>query len=55
MPRVFPDSLRFYVLLWIFKLLPCKHTERERPAYGMLGDLPLYFKQQHVVRYDDKG
>jgi len=39
-------------IAWTFKLLPVK---TQRPAFGMLGHSSLYFRDQYVVSWDNKG
>lgn len=53
MPVVSLDSLSYSGLVQTLKLLPSKYTQR--PAYGMLGHLPVHSRDQHMVLQDDKG
>jgi len=32
-----------------FKWLNCYQAKSQRPAYGMLGDVPAHFRDQHTV------
>jgi hypothetical protein len=46
MPVVFLDGLRFSDL---DGCLNCYHANTQRPIHGMLGYLPVYFKDQPMV------
>lgn len=35
--------------------LNCYHGNVQRPAYGVLGHMPVYFRDWHVVLEDDRG
>jgi len=48
MPIVSPNGLSFYFIVW-HGHLNCYQAKSQRPAYGMLGDVPAYFRHQHMV------
>jgi hypothetical protein len=44
-PILSDDSLRFSDIVWTLKLLASKHKQ----AYGMLGHLPLPYRDQYMA------
>jgi len=46
MPFISLDCASFAGLAWTFKLQPSKHRLK---AHGMLGHMPLNFRDQHMA------
>jgi len=52
MPILSLDILSLFVYCGC---LNCYHVNVQRPAYGVLGHMPVHFRVWHVVLEDDRG